>query len=724
MKPVSRYALPPARRAATPAQSGRRGMRILRRILVAVVLLGAIGLAAFTWFAYWPLEGKVDQVESLVPADVDFLYRTSWAELERGGWVRRNVWDDPLLPALDPKTLVVDDKGTTLAQSLERIPETEAEINESVPGVLHVLQGLAFGSKEFRVAKDLFPGEIVAAGRWCGGGSPAEGPPQWRELLVLTRVSPLMKFVFEAVKHDFVRERAIPAGQLDVQVLEGGLLRIELRNMRPPRRKVTCEGGFEMGSMTVWWAVRVKDVLAFTNSEDLARRTLDVAKGGDERAVDRPGFDIERPEGGVAASLDLTGLRSYLNRFLSSGDGSQRFGAFLGKFVAVEALDRMGATVTPLPDGVVARADVLYSDDRLRNFRDVLATYELSPTSVADGIARLLPAKDTAIVVQLKTPPRALLHAMFESFGKVEQKLIEDNVKELGEAHKREGKPAYDNVGALLDEIGGELGTDTGVAVARISSIFDDVKYAEWYSDKDPAPLATLAVMCKIRPGAKQEEVDEFLADRVGAMGFGRPVPVTSPEGITYSRLELQKTTRDYENVHPAFKVHDGYWILATREDYLLEILKTMRGGPGAPPTVAASTEFRSVMASLPPEATLAVHVNVANLRALAWDYRNEWVHRNHDDGQYANTFRAKRHAEITRAGGKVDLKQVNDEVDLELARYRKEEYGRFVEELRTSLDGWKRVSGLGFVLAADRGNSKVVAAARALFTGGKPAGD
>ena len=59
-----------------------------------------------------------------------------------------------------------------------------------------------------------------------------------------------------------------------------------------------------------------------------------------------------------------------------------------------------------------------------------------------------------------------------------------------------------------------------------------------------------------------------------------------------------------------------------------------------------------------------------------------------------------------------------------EIVRYRKEEYGRFIEEFRASLDGWKRVAGFGLVLAADRGNSKVVAAARALFTVGKAAGE
>jgi len=39
----------------------------------------------------------------MVPSEVDFLYRTSWAELKASGWVRRNVVEDPLHPSIDPK---------------------------------------------------------------------------------------------------------------------------------------------------------------------------------------------------------------------------------------------------------------------------------------------------------------------------------------------------------------------------------------------------------------------------------------------------------------------------------------------------------------------------------------------------------------------------------------------------------------------------------------------
>src|SRR5207247_11077302 len=93
--------------------------------------------------------------------------------------------------------------------------------------------------------------------------------------------------------------------------------------------------------------------------------------GGGGRALDRPGFDLARAEGGLAVAADVVGLRSYLNRFFASGDDSQKVGAFLGKFLAIDTLDRATAAVTPLPsgDGILARARVAYSEERLRDVR-------------------------------------------------------------------------------------------------------------------------------------------------------------------------------------------------------------------------------------------------------------------------------------------------------------------------------------------------------------------
>jgi len=681
-----------------------RPLRWLRRILIALVLLGGIGVAAFSWFAYWPLEGKVDRVEGLVPADVDFLYRTSWTELKATGWIQRSLFDQPIHPALDANKMVVDPvRGTTFARSLDQIKETEDQIAEQIPGALRTLQGIFFGSREFRVEKDLFPAEVVAAGRWCSGGSPSSGPPQWRELLLLTRVTPVVKFAFEAARHDFVRSRLGLGGDVELSVTSEGMLRIDRLRYREPAKPMTCEGGAVMGSLKVWYAARVKDVLVISNSEDFARLAVDTDKGGADRAIDRPGFDAERPEGGISASLDLIGLRSYLERFFSgTGADSKTTGRFFSKFVAIDSLDRLSATLRPSGDGLEASAEISYEAEVMRRHRDAAATYELPPGPIASGIARLVPEQDTVFLAQVKTPAGSLLHALYDSLPPEDQRLVENNLRDLSARRRADGQVGYANMGEFLDELGEQLGSDTGVVIARMSKVFNDDMYADWFSGADPHPTAILTVMCRIREGATQEKVNEFLSDRVAALGFKPPELVTSPDGLEYSRLRLPTRTKDTELIEPAFKVYQDQLILSSREDHLLEVLRTMRGDVRS---LADSAAFQEAMAPLPKDATLAVYANGDALRALAWDFRNDHVHRNHDDVRHLAEFRAKLHAE---AGRITDLGPINDRVDAEAERYRRDEYPGFVREYRKSIDDLSRFRAFAFVLAADRADAKL----------------
>lgn len=715
----------PARPAPSPGRkpASRKGGRWWKRLLVTVAVLAVVGLAGFTWFAYWPLEGSVDRVEALVPVDVDFLYRTSWKELKASGWIQRNLLDDPVHPDLDPQQVVVSgprEPRQTLRDAFARIPEQEAEINGQIPGALHVLQGIVFGTTEFRVEKDLFPGEIVAAGRWCGGGSPQEGPPRWREILLLTRVSSQVKFAFEAVRHDFVRERAVARPDLQMTATPDGLLRVELLGAPPPRRRQTCEGGYEVAPTNVWYVARVKDVLAISNSEDLAAKVKGVAAGEGDAALWGRDFEMERPEAGVAAAVDIVGLRSYLTRFFADADG-QKIGSFVGKFVAVDSLDSAKATVAPSDDGISVRADVRFADGRMREFPDVAATYDQPLQSVSGGICRLLPAKDTALVVQLSTPPKALLRAVYDVLDVNDRKLIAARVAEMSARRRANQQEAYDDVYGFLDDLATQLGSSSAVAVARVSGAFTDDMYREWYSSDDPDPTATLAIMVKIKDGARQADVDAFLAERVAALGALAPEPVTSPDGIEYSRIKFVDLPRQYRLVQPAFKVHDGYFVLATREDYLLEILKVMRGGPGAPASFVSTPEFQAVARSLPSEATLALHVAADPLREIAWDFRNTVIRRRHDDNEHAMRFRAQRMAELARArGGRSDFaadkQQVDEEVSAEMARFRSEGYRELVAAYRTELDATRRIAGFGFAIAARRGEGHLDTAARVLF--------
>jgi hypothetical protein len=689
-----------------------------------LAILAVLGLVGFTWFAYWPLEGKIERVEALVPADVEFLYRTNWAEIRSQGWVQRNVFEHPVYPGLDPQRVEVDPvTHRTFAQSLETIPETEAQINDSLPGILKFLEGVVFGTKEFRVEKDVFPAEIVAAGKWCGGGDPKEGPPNWRQILVLTRVSPLVKFAFEAVKHGFVRERSVPADELEMTVTPEGWLRIERLRFVEPRRAQTCEGGVVRDSLKTFWVARHLDVLAISNSEELIRG-VDEARRGDDRAIDRPQYDVERPEGTLAASIDLPTLHSYLARAFD-GPGAKTLATFVGKYLVINSLDRLEAVVTPSRDGtppregLAVRADVRYNEDRVRVDPNVIRTYSLAPASVSDGIARLVPAKDTALVLQVKTEPGVLLHTLFDSLSVADRGLIDGRVREISFQRKAAGKPGYATTSEFLDDLAAQLGSNTGVAISRLASVFDTVKYDAWFSNEDPVPTAVLAVVFSIRDGVKQEEVDEFLSDRVKALGFPPPQRAVSPNGLAYSTLTLSPKPPDYKYVEPAFAVVDNKLILSSREDFLLEMLKTMKGETKS---VADSPEFQAAMAPLAREATVAVFANGKNLLDLAWDYRNDHVH---DVGERDLSARLvglrveiqKQLREQKGALDDKDLATINDRVDAEADRFRKEEYGRYIAEYRTFLDGCRRLSGAAFVLEARSREQRLNVGASVQFT-------
>jgi hypothetical protein len=238
------------------------------------------------------------------------------------------------------------------------------------------------------------------------------------------------------------------------------------------------------------------------------------------------------------------------------------------------------------------------------------------------------------------------------------------------------------------------------VAVARIPSVFDAAKYEEYYPVGEPVPIAAFAVMVRIREGASQEQVNTWLSDRISALGFDPPELVTSPDAkITYSRLKIRpRVGRDgtaslppeYENVRPAFKVAEGHVLLSTREDYLLEILKTMRGGPDDPRAVGASPDFDAAMRELPQEATLALYVNSKNMRDLLWDHRNDAVRKAHPDNEYAREYRVRL---VRNSGSRPDHGKISQQVDDEMVRWRRDEYPRFIEEYRAGAASPRRPS-------------------------------
>src|SRR5262245_42366103 len=113
--------MPPGRRVSARADVrypdivAKRSVRILRRVLIALAILAVLLVAGFTWFAYWPLEGDVERIDGLIPADVDFAYKVSIHDVKGSAWARRNFLEGSAIPPLADARKALED----LSQRLE-----------------------------------------------------------------------------------------------------------------------------------------------------------------------------------------------------------------------------------------------------------------------------------------------------------------------------------------------------------------------------------------------------------------------------------------------------------------------------------------------------------------------------------------------------------------------------------------------------------------------------
>jgi hypothetical protein len=110
--------------------------------------------------------------------------------------------------------------------------------------------------------------------------------------------------------------------------------------------------------------------------------------------------------------------------------------------------------------------------------------------------------------------------------------------------------------------------------------------------------------------------------------------------------------------------------------------------------------------------------VDAEEARGLAWDFRNTAVRRAHPDEKHAAEFRARRIADLTRAGGDFSKirAQADADVDAEMQRFRTEDYKTFLREYRDGLEATRRIAGLGFVLTARRADERLDLGVRVLF--------
>ncbi len=687
----------------------RRLRRVLLRTGLVVLVLALVGLVVFSWIAYWPLESRVDRVAALVPGGVDFVMRASWRGLEDTGWIQTNVLDHPLVSEL--REGVVE-----LKRQLKQLPEMEAQINAQIPlGITH-----------FSFEQDVVPDEIVAAGRWCSDVRPPQ-PPTWYEILVLTRVSWKTRTAVAALRHGFVRN--MMSRDVTIDDLGDGVLRVTVHTLRvsPPAMR-RCGAGQERGPENVWYLTRVRDVLAVSNAESLIRGVVDLAEfpGSGRAYVDRPNIDLDLRPGAISASSDLKPLQAYFSDLLGGagphGGGIDPHGrsgpaaptgsplAILSRYVAPASLDRMNGVLSlPSTDQVRGHAEIRYVEDRLAHGMEEV--YRLQPAPTRSGISKLVPAADTFGALLLRTPPLHLLRGISQDvLSPSERQLWADNARRLG----------YPDLDVVLSEFAAKLDDTAGIAMARISDVYDHMDYDKFFPSPgegfhDPN-LPAIAMMVRLRQDTSPEEFDAYLSKRVPLFGLKPEVEKVEYKGLTYSRGHLEVEAADFADISPAWILAQNHFIFSNNESYFRKILDTLVDPKAAPP-LADDPTFRAAMDQLPDEVHVALYLNLARLfqvppssapggepRGFLWDRRNLWVNANRNEYEPVKQFGIQLGKELQERSGRPLTDQQLDEIDRQKEAFAKQYEGRypeFIEERRQELLGYGRLRALGVSFVA-----------------------
>jgi hypothetical protein len=650
-----------------------RLLKYLKRLLVVGLVLGIIAVAGFTWFCYWPLEGSVDEILTLVPEEVEFVVRADYDEMERTGWVQENVLDDPLHP------LLADDARARIDDAKRQIEDLERQINENIP--------VPFEWARFGVEKDVLPGEFVMAGNFCREFGPDRGPPSWQEILVLKRVSWRTRCV-AALKHDFIRQNLGP--NLVVEPEGDEIYQLTFRNIRPKPRKLRegCGNGFVVPPDNEWYLRRCKDVIAISNSLPLIRKVAAQAESGTAQGsfAARPGFDLELRDSRVVAAVNMEPLKSYFMKVFQRWPELLPIRRFFDPQARVKVNGHLSFASTDL---LSAGADISYVQAHAEDISR--AVYSLAERSVREGIANLVPADDTFAMLSLRVDPNYLLKGVVaDALTKEQRDQWEENVRNEGE---------FSSVDEFFDDISTRVGNEATIAVGRLGRVFDEIGYADDFFSGDPDPMPLLAIMVKLKENANQEELQAYLTTKVPLLGVSKELTSVEYRGYTYSRAVLALKTLDYKFVSPCFILANDHLIFTNNEQYMQRILDIAADRNEG--SLARDRTFQVTMGSLPERGHVGLFVDVEKLFRVPqtaqgapgpgnagfwWDRRNQIDIRN----EYP--------ARLTPEQDKAKEKRIEEHIKDYEARF-----PEYFEIYRREIEGMRRFRGIGLVLGANR---------------------
>ncbi|MHC5011272.1 MAG: hypothetical protein ACYTG6_10020, partial [Planctomycetota bacterium] len=367
----------------------------------------------------------------------------------------------------------------------------------------------------------------------------------------------------------------------------------------------------------------------------------------------------------------------------------------------------------PSVDRATGHGEIRYRFDQLGpGVQDV---YVLRPELIRSGIPSLVPAEDTFGALLLRTPPLHLITAIYQDLlTPGDRKLWQDNLRRMGH---------YGSIEEFFAEFADKLGNTAGIAVGRVSEVFDRVDYPDWYSDPDENPDASFAALgtamvVRLREGMKPQELDAYLASKIPLLGASDELEKVDYRGLTYTRIRLKHEIADFALVKPAYILAQDHFIFCSNESYFLKILDAIVDPDGSPP-LAVDDTFLAMAETLPEEAHVALFVDLEKLfripadaspggqpRGFMWDRRNLWVIANRDERTEAIRYRNERRVSLSRDLGRQltaeEQMRIEDDVEAHVQQWRTR-YEEFLEEYRQELEGFRRLRALGVTFSADR---------------------
>lgn len=688
----------------------KRLLKYLRRFLIVLVVIGLIGLIGFSWICYWPFEGDVTDLAQLIPEQAEFVLRGSYEEIKASGWIQHNVFEHPLYAPLETFAEGTGAPGEPSWPQIQRqLEDLNRQINASIP----------LGIVDFDIERDVLAGEVTIAGAWCEGSRPPQ-PPGWQEILLLKRLSWKPRAgLAAALGNEWIRDMALQGGPgrpPKIEPFEGEIYRVTVPDI-PVRSQIdraSCGRGFTMPPDNEWYVTRVRDVVAISNSPNMMLEVVRLAGKADNHAEGfraRDWYKLEPQSDRIIAAVDTEPLHQYLVRLLETLGDRRRL---LNRFLLPRSFERLnGRLDLGNENQLVGEASVLLRSDVVGDNPELEALYRMPMAPLAaEGLEQFVPAEDTWLSGTVRSRPMYFFSAVLDMLTPNERQLLNDNLRAAADAQGQR----YNKVEEVLEELAPRLGDTAWFAVGRLSGVFDQVEYPEWYATEDD-PYIPFAFMMRIREGANLQEVDDFLRGKAPLMGLKKDMERREHAGIPYTRLFLEKTTRDFVHVKPCYYLAQDRFIFCNNEDYFKGVLETI-----ADPTLALarSERYRVAMGKVDARGHLGLYIDLGAAlavppdsqpggqpRGILWDIRNQQVTDTVREREKSIAKLAELQEAFQRTRGRrpneQEMERLYDQRDEFMAAWRRT-YPRLVEDYRQELESLARLKSLALSVGAFEG--------------------